>query len=148
MISKYNVVMKTDNSIYLIGRIRERANNFITSELEQLGLTGIVPSHGDILATLYQYGELTMTEIADKIHRDRSTVTTLINKLTKLGFVATKKNPKDSRSNLVYLTQKGRDIEPQFREIGEKIFEKEYVGISEEERELFLNILNKIFKNL
>lgn len=139
--------MKIDNSIYLIGRIREKANNFIISELEQLGLTGVVPSHGDILATLFQYDELTMTEISNKIHRDRSTVTTLINKLTKLGFVATKKNPKDNRSNVVYLTQKGREIRPQFKEIGEKLFEKEYAGISEEEREFFLKILNRLLKN-
>lgn len=137
-----------DNTIHLIGRIREKTNNFIITELGKLGMNGVVPSHGDILATLFQYKELTMTEIANKIHRDRSTVTTLVNKLIKLGYVETKKNPEDSRSSLVYLTQKGKELEPDFKRISNMIFEIEYKDISEEEKQIFQNVLKKIYENL
>lgn len=140
--------MKTDNTIHLIGRIREKANNIIVRELEQLGMTGVVPSHGDILAKLFKHKELTMTEIANRIHRDRSTVTTLVNKLMKLGYVASKKNPEDSRSSLVYLTQKGKELEEDFIRISELLFEVQYKDINEEEKQVFNKVLEKIYNNL
>ncbi|MCY6483035.1 MarR family transcriptional regulator [Clostridium aestuarii] len=140
--------MKADNTIYLIGRIREKANNLIISELKQLGMREVVPSHGDILVTLFKYKELTMTKIANQIHRDRSTVTTLVNKLMKLGYVETKKNPEDSRSSLVYLTQKGKELESDFIRISNMIFEIEYKDINEEEKQVFRNVLKKIYDNL
>lgn len=139
--------MKIDNSIFLIGRIRENVNNFIVNELEELGIKGVVPSHGDILVSLFKQEEMTMTEIANKIHRDRSTVTTLVNKLTKLGYIQSKKNPEDSRSSIIYLTTKGKELEKGFKEISDKIFEKEYKGIDQLEKEVFYRVLNKIHEN-
>lgn len=139
--------MKTDNSIHLIGRIREKANNFITQELERLGVTGIVPSHGDIIVCLLKDEELTLTEIANSINRDRSTVTTLVDKLTKLGYVASRKNPEDRRSSLVFLTQKGKELESGFIEISCKLYEIEYKNISDEEKEVFRSVLTKIHDN-
>lgn len=145
--SKYDEVMKSDNSIFLIGRIREKVNNFIVKELEELGIKGVVPSHGDILVSLFNQEEMTMTQIANKIHRDRSTVTTLVNKLMKLGYIQSKKNPEDSRSSIIYLTTKGKELESGFKEISNKIFENEYKGIDESEKEVFYRVLNKIHEN-
>ncbi|AGK99412.1 transcriptional regulator [Clostridium pasteurianum BC1] len=147
MISKYNKAMKADRSIYLIGRIHEKANEFILKELEKVGLKDIAPSHGDILATLFQHDECTMTYLADNIHRDRSTVTALVNKLIKLGYISSRKGPKDNRSTMVFLTEKGRELETGFKEISLKLYAVEYKGISEAEKEIFKSILNKIHGN-
>jgi|LGOV01.1.fsa_nt_gb DNA-binding MarR family transcriptional regulator len=140
--------MKIDNNLYLISRIRESANNFIISEIEKLGIKGLAPSHGDIIVTLFKYKNMTMTQMAESIHRDRSTVTTLVNKLVKLGYVDTMKNPEDSRSSIVYLTNKGKELEEDFKRISTELISKEYRGIDDDEREIFLKILNKIQKNL
>jgi DNA-binding MarR family transcriptional regulator len=145
--SKYNKNMKTDKTIYLIGRIRERANEFILKELEQIGFNDIAPSHGDILVTLFKHGECTMTDIANSIHRDRSTVTTLVNKLIKLGYIASKKDVNDNRSTIIFLTKKGKDLEPSFKEISQKLYDMEYKGVSEDEKEIFKKILKKIYNN-
>ena len=88
-----------------------------------------------------------MTEIANNIHRDRSTVTTLINKLINLGYVLSKKDPQDSRSNIIYLTEKGKSFEPYFNEISQSLYEIEYKGISVEEKEIFQSVLKKIYNN-
>jgi DNA-binding MarR family transcriptional regulator len=140
--------MNIDKSIFLISRIREKVNNFLSKELENRGITGIVPSHVDILVALKINGELTMTEISTQIHRDRSTVTTLVNKLIKLGYVGTRKNESDSRSNLVFITKNGLDLQPEFSDITEKMFQKVYQNISNEEREIFNETLEKIFNNM
>lgn len=146
-ISKYNRGMKIDNSINTIGRIRKRANDFLLKELKDIGVTDIAPSHGDILATLFKYGECTMTEISNHINKDRSTVTALICKLTKLGYVSFKKDPVDNRSTIIYLTEKGKELEPSFIKISEKLYEKEYMGITTKEKEAFLKTLERIYDN-
>lgn len=140
--------MKTDKTIYLIGRIREKANELILKELAKIGFKDIAPSHGDILATLFAHKELTMTEIANNIHRDRSTVTTLANKLTKLGYISSRKDPQDNRSTIIFLTQKGKELEPGFKQISQSLYEIEYKGVSEEEKEVFQKVLEKICDNL
>jgi len=139
--------MKTDETIYLIGRIREKANLYILKELVQLGLKDIAPSHGDILATLFQHGECTMTDIANSINRDRSTVTSLVNKLIKLGYILSKKDVNDSRSTIIFLTEKGKELEPGFKKISQRLYNIEYKGISDNEKEIFEKILEKIYNN-
>jgi len=140
--------MKIDNNIRLIGRIREKANDFIISELAKEGVIGIAPSHGDVIVALIKQKKMTLTEIANKINRDRSTVTTLVNKLIRLGYIKSQKNPKDNRSSLISLTTKGKSLKPTFEDISLKLMIAEYKGISQEERETFLKILEKILKNL
>ena len=45
--------MKQTKTIFLISKIREKANKFILADLAQRGITKLAPSHGDILACLY-----------------------------------------------------------------------------------------------
>jgi DNA-binding MarR family transcriptional regulator len=139
--------MKIDNSIKLIGQVREKANDFLLNELKQIGIVDIATSHGDILSTLFKYKECTMTELSNSINKDRSTVTALINKLTKFGYVSSKKDPEDNRSTIIYLTEKGKELEPNFQKISEKLYEKEYQGITDEEKDIFNKILKKIYNN-
>ncbi|MFZ7101526.1 MAG: MarR family winged helix-turn-helix transcriptional regulator [Peptococcaceae bacterium] len=139
--------MTNDNSIALISRIREKVNKFLLAELKAIGLHDIAPSHGDIFIALFRYQELSMTEIADYINRDRSTVTTLVTKLINSGYAASRRNTRDGRSNLIFLTEKGRKFEKNFAVISRKLLEIEYRGVSEEERKVFLHILHKVYDN-
>ena len=45
-------MMKQTKTIFLISKIREKANKFILADLAQHGITKLAPSHGDILACL------------------------------------------------------------------------------------------------
>lgn len=139
--------MKTDATIHYMSRIREKVNEIIEVELEKAGAVGLVPSHGDLLVALFERQPMTMTELAERIHRDRSTVTTLIGKLKKQGYVETQRNPEDGRSHCVNLTEKGIALRPVFVEISEALYVQEYQGISEEERVLFAQLLEKVYAN-
>lgn len=136
-----------DNTINLMSRINERANRFILAELEKRGITDISPSHGAVLVALFQNTELTMSEIAERVNRDRSTVTTSVNKLIELGYLAAMKNAQDSRSTIVFLTPKGKDLEPVFFQISQSLAVAEYREVSEEEREIFRKVLQQVYMN-
>lgn len=139
--------MNTRDAISLISKIREKSNKLIETEMSHNGIEGIVTSHGDIIYALFKNERMTMAEIANKIGRDKSTVTALIDKLVKLGYVIKERDTQDTRVVYVTLTKKGYELEPIFEAVSAKLLEVFYLGISEEEKEELTKILNKIYSN-
>ena len=136
------------DTISLISRIRENANKFICKELETSGITGIVPSHGDIMAVLFKSHKCTMKELAANIRRTKATLTVLVDKLEKIGYVKREKSSQDSRVTYITLTKKGLDLKRVFEDIYKKLNNLVFTDISEKEGETLHKILEKINKNL
>lgn len=142
-----NMYDDTQLIIYLVSKIREKANTFIAEELESHGIKGIIPIHGDILYALFSYSELSMKGIANVIDRKKSTVTTLVEKLIKLGYVTKKNDINDNRSFLVSLTEKGKNLGTTINKISQNLISTAYEDISLEERQLLVRLLRKINDN-
>ena len=132
------------NMLTLISKIHEKGNRFIIEELKKNGAVGLVPSHGDILVCLYQNDKMTMKEIAEKIHRTRPTVTVLVDKLEKLGYLKREISQNDNRYTYITLTKKGQDFKPVFEKISEDLNNMLYKNLSEEESDILENLLQKI----
>lgn len=147
MISKYNTGMKTDHVIALIARVRDKAYEFIIRELNKKKITGLVPSHGGIMSTLFKKDKVPMKELAERIGRDKSTVTALVNKLMRAGYVAKEKDPDDNRITYLCLTAKGRSLEGDFDEISEKLIATTFRGFSQKEREDIVKGIVKMLNN-
>ncbi|GMQ58242.1 MarR family transcriptional regulator [Vallitalea sediminicola] len=139
--------MKADNTLYLIGKVRAKINQFIISELKKKGINGIVPSHGNIILSLLRNKSLTMSELAEEIGKDPSTITTLVKKLNDFGYTQMIKDEKDKRVNRVSLTSKGKELEEAFVIISEEIHNKQYNNISNSEKEIFRQVLKKMINN-
>jgi len=146
--SNYNINMRKGNALALISRIREKANRFIVRELENHGINGIVPSHGDILIILFQGEKYTMKELADRISRTKPTVTVLIEKLVEYGFVEREKSDTDSRVTYIKLTNKGIGLKPIFDDISEKINALICGDFIDGEPEVFEKLLHKVNSKL
>lgn len=139
--------MRTRDAISLISKVRQKVNGYIISEISDKGIDGIVVSHGDIIYALFQKQKLTMAEIAEKIGKDKSTVTALVNKLVRLGYVTKERDTEDTRVVHVALTPQGCKLEPLFEEISRKVIDVFYLDISEEDKEALIRILSKIESN-
>ena len=139
--------MSTTDIISLIAKIREKTNRFIVLEMSKNGINDIVTSHGDIIYALLKNQRLTMAEIAEKIDRDKSTVTALVDKLVRLGYVTKKRDTQDTRVVYVSLTDKGIELKPIFETVSNDVLYTFYNGISEKEKEELLRILTKIYNN-
>ena len=130
----------------LISKIHEKGNRFIIEELKNNGAKGLVPSHGDILFCLYKNGKMTMKDIANCIHRTKPTVTVLVDKLEKLGYLKREPSDEDNRCTYIVLTKKGEDFKVIFEKISEKLNEMLYKNLSPEESELIEKLLRKVLK--
>lgn len=140
--------MKKELIILQIGRIRDKANSFLTGELARRNLKGIAPSHGDILWALFTHGDLPMKKLAEIINRDKSTITALVNKLIEFGYVERKTHESDLRSNIISLTEKGKAVQKDFRQVSDSLRKKAYQGLTDEEMETLMRLLTRVHDNL
>ena len=132
------------NLLALVSKIHEKGNRFIVEQLKKNGADGLVSSHGDILICLYEQDKMTMKDIADKIHRTRPTVTVLVDKLEKLGYIKREISQEDSRYTYIVLTKKGQDFKLIFEKISEDLNNLLYKNLTEQESNILDNLLQKI----
>ncbi|UOB16947.1 bifunctional helix-turn-helix transcriptional regulator/GNAT family N-acetyltransferase [Abyssalbus ytuae] len=90
---------------------------------------------------------LTVMEITNKISYSRITTKNVVRELQKAGYVNVVHNPTDSRSKLINLSEKGKSIEPQLKNIW-KLFHKELENIFGDNGNNFLNQLFQINQKL
>ncbi|MFD0681941.1 MULTISPECIES: MarR family winged helix-turn-helix transcriptional regulator [unclassified Paenibacillus] len=139
--------METRDVISIISKIREKVNRFILAEMVKQGIEGIGTSHGDIIYALFKNSRLTMADISKRINKDKSTVTALVDKLVRLGYVTKERDREDTRIVYVALAPKGSELEPIFEAISKELLDLFYLNISDKEKEDLLNILKKIYNN-
>ncbi len=130
--------------IYLIARIREKANRFIATELAKRNMAGLKPVHGDVLFILHTHGSMSMKEIAERVDRKKSTVTTLVDKLVNEGFAEKNVDETDNRYFIISLTEKGRNLKNDLIEISDQLISTVYKDMPVEERQQLVNCLYTI----
>lgn len=140
--------MKDQFIVFYISQTKKKMIRFIEEELISAGLGEMIPTHGNVLTVLYNNGgKLKMSEIAELIGKDKSTVTALVNKLMELGYVEKQKDPSDRRISYIHLTERAREIEGAYREISSDVVETAFEGFTGEEKEQFLSLLRRMNRN-
>lgn len=140
--------MNTNHVVSLISNVRAKANNLIAAELERHNHTGLVPSHGAILRALFMQGPQPMSALANAIGRQKNTVTSLVQKLEKAGYVSRAASPADSRVTIVSLTEKGKASQTDFEEISRTLLDAVWGDMPQGEREALVAGLERLLKNL
>jgi DNA-binding MarR family transcriptional regulator len=139
--------MITDHVVMLIAGIREKAYRFLVGEMSTRGMTGLAPSHGAILSTLFDRGPVRMQELASRIDRDKSTVTALVRKLVEHGHVQKVADPEDNRAAIVRLTARGEALRPDFDDISERLISVAFRGFERQEKESLIRSLEKMLES-
>ncbi|MBV1689685.1 MarR family transcriptional regulator [Novosphingobium sp. G106] len=65
------------------------------------------------LSALWESDAMTISAIAARLSLEPSTITPAVKRLESAGFVTRKRNPADERQVEVYLTAKGRALQPE-----------------------------------
>ena len=72
--------MENYEIVYLSSLLNEKAGFFIQEELKKYGCPELKMAHGDIFHTLFEAGELSAKEIAERTRRSKSTVSELVDR--------------------------------------------------------------------
>ena len=140
--------METNHVVSLISRVRAQANALLCTELEKRGHVGLAPSHGAILRTLAVRGPQPMSALADAIGKQKNTVTTLVGKLERVGYVVKTPSPDDSRVSMVALSAKAQAAMPDFEAISQTLLAALWGNMPQQERETLVRGLEQVLRNI
>ncbi|MFN7249497.1 MAG: MarR family winged helix-turn-helix transcriptional regulator [Anaerobacillus sp.] len=101
-----------------------------------------------IMIRLWEEDGLTQNKLATLTGRDEASVSRLINNLLKNELVTRVPHPVDKRTNLIFLSAKGKKMQIGLIEQAIKTINDISEGIEPEDMKVFLRVLDKINKNL
>jgi len=129
-----------DRLIFLISKVYQKLivnlqKSFSESRIE------VTPNQVMLLFFLQQNNGLSLTQISQGLMLENPTVTGLIDRLEKLGYVKRSDHPNDRRIYLVHMTKKGNKVANKALPIVKKLNEEIKKGYSKEEVENFKKVL-------
>lgn len=134
-----------DRLIYQVFMAQQKLRIYLKSALLAEGVK-VTPTQTGILFLLKRKNGMTMTELSQVLAADNSTMTGLVDRLEKSGFVVREASPTDRRALLVRITQEGIDEIDRAQPIIKRVNEEISSGFSEGEIAAFKKVLNSFFQ--
>ena len=139
---------KLENTLYSsIARLYHKNRCFMDEQLRKRGITELGFSHVRIIIILHVFKVLSMKEVTEKISKDKSTVTILVNKLEKKGYLRKKICEEDRRVTYLELEDKAKEILNIIFEVSDIFQSRVEKILDEEERKMFIKIMSKLIEN-
>lgn len=113
--------------------------------LEALGLYRGQPP---MLHALWEQEGLSHTQLAERLQISLATITKMIQRMEKAGFVLRRSDPADERISRVYLTESGRAVRASVQAVWDQMEAETFQDFSVEERVVLRCFLQKIHQNL
>jgi DNA-binding MarR family transcriptional regulator len=133
-----------DRLIYLISKVFHKLMINLQKAFSETGVE-VTPVQAMLLFYLQKKDGSSLTEISSGLMLENPTVTGLIDRLEKSGYVKRSGHPSDRRVYLVYLTEKGSIVANRALPIIKRLNEQIKEGYSEEEIESFKKVLMGAF---
>ncbi|WP_196590841.1 MarR family winged helix-turn-helix transcriptional regulator [Pectinatus frisingensis] len=131
-------ISELHNLFHKMGNLRERFfHQFSEGSVMPLGQCRVVHC-------LIQSGEIAQNELIKKMTIRPGSLSELLGKLKKNGYVERIKDDKDRRRMLIRLTEKGRTAAVMHHQIHVRIFDKMFSALSDEELTDLHRILEKL----
>ena len=115
---------------------------------ELLDELGLYPGQTFVLYALWDRDGLTQSELTDRLNRSPSTITKMVQRMEKAGFVVRRSDQSDERISRVFLTGAGRDIRPVVEEVWARLDRQIFAGFSAQELSSFHDFLGRVCQNL
>ncbi|TAL27356.1 MAG: MarR family transcriptional regulator [Nitrospirae bacterium] len=133
---------------FLIAKIHTLSERVLAKILKKYCLTDINPAQGRIFFALWQGDGISIRELAQKTSLEKSTLTSMLDRLEKNGFVARVPSKEDRRKILIKLTEKDRKLENVYTRICEEKMQLFYKGFTKKEIDKVESFLMRILGNL
>jgi len=132
---------------FLLAKIHQVSGRIFARILKEHGVD-INPAQGRILFALWKEDGIPISELARKTQLDKSTLTSMLDRLEKAGHITRIRPKKDRRTILIRLTEKDKNLHEVYNKVSEEMTDKFYKEFSREEIDEFENYLKRILANL
>ena len=93
---------------FLLAKVHHLAGRIFTRMLKAHGITEINPAQGRILFALWQEDGISIHALARRTALGKSTLTSMLDRLERLGFIRRERDAQDRRKILIWRTEKDR----------------------------------------
>jgi DNA-binding MarR family transcriptional regulator len=124
-----------------------KLKQFIAAKLRQENVP-LTPEQFLLIDLLWNQGSMSQQQLADQMHKDKNSVTKLVDAIERKGFVYRQQNASDRRSNTLVLTEKALELRDHAKQKGISILDEMLEDISETELRAFISTLNKLNVNM
>ena len=120
---------------------RRLIRNFRENDLE------ITPEQWTVLLFLWEKDGVSQQELCNVTFKDKPSMTRLIDNMERQNLVVRIASKSNRRTNLVYLTRQGRELETRARTVANRTLKEALDGISIDELRVSQEVLRKVFSN-
>jgi DNA-binding MarR family transcriptional regulator len=136
---------ETESIDYLLAQVCHLHHFRARALLSAIGLHRGQPG---VLRALREQEGLTHSALAARLHVRPATITKMIQRMERAGFVERKPDLEDQRVSRVYLTDAGRAIQAQVQQTMQILEDESFAGFTLEERIQLRRCLRQICDNL
>ena len=124
-----------------LGRVMRRVYDYYEQRLSPFGLT---PPQYFVFNALWMGDGISVGELGERVSLDSSTLTGIIDRMERSGYVERRPNPDDRRSVLVFLTTKARELGPRILDFAGELDTTLRQPFSQEEMDTFERVLRAL----
>ena len=132
---------------FLMAKIRQVAGRIFERMLKEYDIE-INSAQGRIMFALWQADGVSINELAKKTQLKKSTLTSMLDRLEKMGYIKRQRSRKDRRKILIRRTEKDKALESKYVEVSQQMTKLYYKGFSKSKIDRFENDLARILNNL
>jgi len=133
---------------FLIARVHQVAGRIFARKLLEQGIEEISPAQGRILFVLWREDSIPIGELARRTSLEKSTLTTMLDRLEETGFLERVRSQEDRRVVYVRRTEKDRAWQRSYVAVSEDMNRLFYAGLSSEQIDRFEETLRHVLENL
>jgi DNA-binding MarR family transcriptional regulator len=132
---------------FLMAKIRQVGDRIFLRKLKEYGIE-INPAQGRIMFALWQKDGVAINELVQKTKLEKSTLTSMLDRLEEMGYIRRQRSRKDRRKILICRTKKDKAMENRYVEVSQELTRLFYEGFSDGEINRFEQDLKRILNNL
>lgn len=127
---------------FKLSKVLRKVHKYYENRLSAFGIT---PVQFYVFNVLWDKDGLKFKELAEKVSMDGATLTGILDRMERSGFVERKDDPEDRRSLLVYLTEKSKIQGQEMVNLADGFDDDVRHQIPEEEFNTFLKVLDNLY---
>lgn len=136
------------NLIFAIlnGQVSATINRKLVNDFKKHNID-LTPEQWTVLLTLWEGDGLTQQQLCNATYNDKPSMTRLLTQLEKKNLVVRIPSKEDRRTNLIYLTHGGKELETEAKDVAKETLKQTLKGLTKTEMNTCQECLGKIIMN-
>ncbi len=132
---------------FLLSRATWAMNNFVNRMLKESGLADISVAYFAVLQALWDKDGLNISALGGRAHLEKSTMTSLIDRMEGAGLLRREDHPTDRRAYKICLTARGKELEEKLDQVVSRVYKHLTRGIPEKDLQKSIEVCRGLIKN-